>query len=506
MNPSTAPGPRRAFPSLGAGVLLALSLPPWGWWPLAWPVRGCSTGGWPGCAPGPALWSGWLAGLGCYAPGCCGPGPSTGTAPCVLIALEALFFAAAAVLTPPWRGRATGLRGRRHPGRGRPHDVALRWPPARRRLLGTGGRPAPAVGPDRRTAVAHGRRLGRWGRRGHLGRRRSRRSRGSRTAVRPGRRSSSAGSALVVLLGALVSRRRSAACAPSRWPLVQGGGQRGVEQGAGASRHGVHRPGAGHAALVARDGRPALVLWPEDVIALSGPLRGSAQDRFMAPLARHLHTTVIAGVTEPAGADARSATRSWSGAPNGRIVGTFEKVHRVPFGEYIPYRSLISHLANLSAVPDRRRTRPRHRPAPHAGRTAGHPGLLRGLLRQPQPHLGPGRRRAPDRPDQHLVVRHRAGADPGGGGGRGPGGRDRARPGAGRADRLQHGGHQRGRRAPALGARPAPGAARPPCHCGGASPPTTTGATFRSSCWRAALAVAGPAWLRARAAADTAHS
>ncbi len=29
--------PRRgriALPSLGAGVLLALSLPPWGWWPL----------------------------------------------------------------------------------------------------------------------------------------------------------------------------------------------------------------------------------------------------------------------------------------------------------------------------------------------------------------------------------------------------------------------------------------------------------------------------------------
>jgi apolipoprotein N-acyltransferase len=59
---------------------------------------------------------------------------------------------------------------------------------------------------------------------------------------------------------------------------------------------------------------------------------------------------VIAGATEPAGPHSfRNEIVVW--APDGRIVNTFEKVHRVPFGEYIPYRSLVSHLADVSAVP-----------------------------------------------------------------------------------------------------------------------------------------------------------
>ena len=31
--------------------------------------------------------------------------------------------------------------------------------------------------------------------------------------------------------------------------------------------------------------------------------------------------------------------------PDGTLVSRFEKVHRVPFGEYVPYRSFFSHLA-----------------------------------------------------------------------------------------------------------------------------------------------------------------
>src|ERR1700722_18005240 len=64
--------PRRgrvAAPSVAAGVLLALSLPPWGWWPLG--LAGAGLWYWRlgGLRLRARVWSGWLAGLGCYAVG-----------------------------------------------------------------------------------------------------------------------------------------------------------------------------------------------------------------------------------------------------------------------------------------------------------------------------------------------------------------------------------------------------------------------------------------------------
>jgi len=95
---------------------------------------------------------------------------------------------------------------------------------------------------------------------------------------------------------------------------------------------------------------PRLVLWPEDVVALDRPLAGSPQAALLGRLARELHTTLVVGVTEPASATTfRNEVVAWG--PGGRIVGVFEKVHRVPFGEYVPYRSLFSHFADLSGVP-----------------------------------------------------------------------------------------------------------------------------------------------------------
>ena len=93
-----------------------------------------------------------------------------------------------------------------------------------------------------------------------------------------------------------------------------------------------------------------LVLWPEDVISLSTPLVGSPQASIVSGLARAMHTTLVAGVTYPVGTSHfRNEAVAWG--PSGKIVAHYEKVHRVPFGEYVPYRSFFKHFANLSLVP-----------------------------------------------------------------------------------------------------------------------------------------------------------
>ena len=57
------------------------------------------------------LWSGWLAGLGCYAIGLFWARSFNWYGAVVLILVEALFFAAAAAATPPRRGRALAFVG-----------------------------------------------------------------------------------------------------------------------------------------------------------------------------------------------------------------------------------------------------------------------------------------------------------------------------------------------------------------------------------------------------------
>jgi apolipoprotein N-acyltransferase len=95
---------------------------------------------------------------------------------------------------------------------------------------------------------------------------------------------------------------------------------------------------------------PELVLWPEDVVSLNTLLSESPEQSVLGDLARSLHTTLVVGVTETISSTAfRNEIVAWG--PDGTVVSHFEKVHRVPFGEYVPYRSFFAHLGNLSSVP-----------------------------------------------------------------------------------------------------------------------------------------------------------
>lgn len=55
-------------------------------------------------------------------------------------------------------------------------------------------------------------------------------------------------------------------------------------------------------------------------------------------------------MTTPVGAT-RFANEIVAWGPSGRVIGSVEKVHPVPFGEYVPWRSFFSRLASLTAVP-----------------------------------------------------------------------------------------------------------------------------------------------------------
>jgi apolipoprotein N-acyltransferase len=374
---------RTVVPSLAAGVLLALSLPPWGWWPLG--LAGAALLYWrlAGQRARTRVWAGWVAGLGCYGPGLMWARAFNWYGAVLLIAVEALFFAAAALLTPPLRGRAPAFVAAGTLA----EAVRMTWPfgglPLGGVFLGQADGPLLALarigGPLLLTAGvwAGGAGLatlvsGLANARPGTG---AGRPAGRQAGPRAGTIVAVRGAAVLIALGLAIVL---GSLAPDGGPTVrsvtvaavQGGGRRGLDKAqvdpstVFAAQLRATRP------LLALARPPSLVLWPEDVIALDGPLRGSAQGAEMAEEAVRLHTTLVAGVTEPASPTTfRNEIVVWG--PDGRIVGTFEKVHRVPFGEYVPFRSFISHFANLSEVP-----------------TDAIPGHGTGLLRTPAAPLG----------------------------------------------------------------------------------------------------------------------
>ncbi len=368
-----------AVPSVLAGVGLALSLPPWGFWVLAFPAAGLLWWRLGGLRPRTRAWAGWLAGLGCYVPGLEWARAFSTPGAVVLIAVEALFFALGAVVVPA-SGR--GARALAFPAAMTLAEAArMSWPfgglPIGGVFLGQAGGPVLGVarlgGPLALTLAVYvggvgvgG--LGEWGlvrwrdARGRL--RAPARGRSSSGTAATGRRAGLAGRALVVGtagVALVVVASLVGAVAPDGGPAVghltvaavQGGGPRGFHDGRRVPPSVVLAAQFAATRLLGRDdGRhaPGLVLWPEDVVALDTLLADSPEQHVLADLARRLHTTLVVGVTETV-SSTHFLNEVVAFGPTGRVVSHFEKVHRVPFGEYVPYRGFFSHLANLSAVP-----------------------------------------------------------------------------------------------------------------------------------------------------------
>lgn len=172
-------------------------------------------------------------------------------------------------------------------------------------------------------------------------------------AIGGGRRAALAGSVAVVVLVGAATAVRPAAPTGSHLEVA-------VVQGnvplppAPASPERAAEVLADHAALTAtlRPGAFDLVIWPEDVLDLDAPRPGPGEEASepVAGLARRLGAWFLVGVTSPAGPG-----RFWNSAlvvdPAGRVVGAYDKVRPVPFGEYVPGRRYLGFVTALRAVP-----------------------------------------------------------------------------------------------------------------------------------------------------------
>ncbi len=127
--------------------------------------------------------------------------------------------------------------------------------------------------------------------------------------------------------------------------VVQGGGPRGLRAVFTDPQDTTDRQFAVAEQIT---GTPDLVLLPETVISVDGPIAGSPGDTRTAALARRLRTTAVVGVVEKQPSAFRNAAVAWG--PDGEILGRYEKVHRVPFGEYIPGRELLERVTDLTAL------------------------------------------------------------------------------------------------------------------------------------------------------------
>jgi apolipoprotein N-acyltransferase len=96
-----------------------------------------------------------------------------------------------------------------------------------------------------------------------------------------------------------------------------------------------------------------LVVWPENVVDVEGPIAANPENAKLSALAVKLDTTLVAGITE--GIDSRSFDNvSVVYLPDGSTGERYEKVRRVPFGEYVPLRGLIESIAGAdSGLPQR---------------------------------------------------------------------------------------------------------------------------------------------------------
>lgn len=130
--------------------------------------------------------------------------------------------------------------------------------------------------------------------------------------------------------------------------FVQGGGPQGTRAIDTSSREVVERHLAATRTI---EPGPDLVIWPENVIDVE-QFEGSVEHAEVAAEAARLDAPLVVGITEDAPGRDAFLNAQVVVLPDGTIASRYEKVRRVPFGEYIPLRGPLRAIgAPVDQVP-----------------------------------------------------------------------------------------------------------------------------------------------------------
>lgn len=329
----------RALALLG-GLLVALSLPPWGWWPLAFvgiAIFEVALGPEPGRRQRAGL--AWIFAAGWLFVGMCWMWFLTVPGYLVAAAIFAGFHAVAAVVAPAGRWRVLG------------RPAAHTFAEAVRFVFPFGGVPlaslgiSQSAGPLLPVARVGGVLLITWIT-FQIGF-------GIGAALqRDVRRPALIGIAAAVLflpLAWVAPTGTGATVGPLRVTIVQGGGPQGTHAVTAGDAAEVFARHVAATRLI-EPGSTDLVVWPENVVNVD-TFAGSEEQQAIAEQAARVGAPFAVGVTEDAGPD-HFLNAEVIVAPDGSITSRYDKVRRVPFGEYMPLRGLLSAVgAPTNLVP-----------------------------------------------------------------------------------------------------------------------------------------------------------
>jgi apolipoprotein N-acyltransferase len=150
----------------------------------------------------------------------------------------------------------------------------------------------------------------------------------------------------VIVLGSLAPDGRSTSRSQPdevRVALVQGGGEQGTRAINTSSRLVTERHLAATSTIPA--GSVDVVIWPENAIDVD-VFDTSIEREEIAAQARRIGAPIVVGVTEDitVGDERRFTNAQLVVGTDGTLVSRYDKVRRVPFGEYVPMRGVLESL------------------------------------------------------------------------------------------------------------------------------------------------------------------